>query len=193
MWNRNKKDEEEAPVRSSFGTPPEPAREAIPMSSQTAPRPDSFATRSSAVIGKSLFITGKVTGKEDLQVDGRVEGDIDLPDNRLIVGAGGHVQGGISAKEIVVYGTVQGNLTASERVEIKKNARVLGDVRAARPVIEDEAYFKGSIETMRTEQKPAPPKSVAAVAGAGGVAPATPAEQQGSLLAAQPDSRKGGA
>ena len=105
-----------------------------------------------ALIGKSLILAGKISGREDLIVDGRIEGDVDLPENKLTVGAGGHVQGGIRAREVVVYGTVHGNMEAAEKVEIKRNARVLGDMRTARPVIEEEAYFKGNIETVRVEQ-----------------------------------------
>lgn len=152
-------------------------------------------TRGAAVLGRSLLVTGHVTGKEDLVIDGRVEGDIDLPENRLTVGAAGHVQGGIRAREIVVLGTVQGNLEASERVEIKKNARVVGDLKAQRPVIEDEAYFKGNVETIRVDKpKPAPAATAEAAqaaaagqAGAGQTA-AKPA-QQGTLPNPKPELR----
>jgi cytoskeletal protein CcmA (bactofilin family) len=103
------------------------------------------------LVGKSLIVTGKISGKEDLVVDGRVEGDIDLPEHCLTIGTGGHVQGAVRAREIVVYGAVQGNMEASERIQIRRSARVIGDLRTARPVIEEEAYFKGNIETVRAE------------------------------------------
>lgn len=115
-------------------------------------------TRSAALIGKSLVLTGKISGREDLIVDGRIEGDIDLPENCLTVGAGGHVQGSIRAREIVIFGAVHGNLEAVEKVQIRRNARVVGDMRTARPVIEEEAYFKGNIETVRAEAPKAPPQ-----------------------------------
>ena len=115
-------------------------------------------TRSAALIGKSLVLTGKVSGREDLIVDGRIEGDIDLPENCLTVGAGGHVQGSIRAREIVIFGAVHGNMEAVEKVQIRRNARVIGDMRTARPVIEEEAYFKGNIETVRAEAPKAPPQ-----------------------------------
>lgn len=151
MWNKPKKDDQ--PPRPEPAQPaiPAPAREAIPTSTYPSRRPDEAVARGAALIGKSLVLTGKISGREDLVVDGRVEGDVELPENKLTVGAGGHVQGGIRAREVVVYGTVHGNMEAAEKVEIKRNARVLGDMRTARPVIEEEAYFKGNIETVRAE------------------------------------------
>lgn len=143
-----------------------------------ATRPAAEPARANSVIGKSVTIHGQLSGREDVQIEGRVEGDVELLENRCTVGAGGHVQGSIKAKEVVVYGTINGNLEASERIEIKKNARVIGDLRAARPVIEEEAFFKGNIETVRVETpKPQPvpaPRPQAAAANA--------AEGQASLL-----------
>jgi len=122
------------------------------------------------VIGKTLTVHGHLSGREDLVIDGRVEGDIELIENRLTIGAGGHVQGekGFKAREIVVFGSVNGDLEATERIEIKKNAKVVGNLRSARFVIEDEAYFKGNIDTIRTEPK------VAAAAAAGASAKPVP-------------------
>lgn len=167
MWNRSKKEEDEQPVRS-MAPAAEPVRDAYAAPAYPARRTiEDAPTRAAAVIGKSLVVTGEITGKEDLLVDGRVEGDIELLENRLTVGVGGHVEGSVRAREIVVYGVVQGNMEAGERVEIKKNAKVIGDLRASRPVIEDEAYFKGNVETIRVD----PPKQAARPA----VAPAAPA------------------
>jgi cytoskeletal protein CcmA (bactofilin family) len=90
------------------------------------------------------------------------------------------LQGKIRAREIVVYGTVQGNLQASERVEIKKHAKVIGDLKAQRPVIEDEAYFKGNVETIRAET----PKTAAASAGPQAAAPAQSAPAAASAAQA---------
>lgn len=134
--------------------------------------------RSGALIGKSLEITGEIRGAEDLVIDGRMKGDIELPDHRLTIGPSGVLHGKIRAREIVVYGSVQGNLEATERVEIKKNARVIGDLKAQRPVIEDEAYFKGNVETTRVEAaKPAAaPAAQAAQAAAGTQAAASPSQ-----------------
>jgi len=156
MWNRSKR-EEEPQLRQA---PQEPAREAIPTSTYPTRRVEEATTRAAAVIGKTIMVQGTISGKEDLLVDGRLDGDIDLPENRLTVGPGGHIEGRIRAREIVIHGVVQGNLEASERVEIRKNAKVIGDLKACRPVIEDEAYFKGNVETIRVDPpkqaKPAP-------------------------------------
>lgn len=130
------------------------------------------SVRSGALIGKSLEVTGKIRGAEDLVIDGKLEGDVELPEHRLTVGPSGVLQGKIRAREIVVYGSVQGNLEASERVEIKKHAKVIGDLKAQRPVIEDEAYFKGNVETIRAETpKPAPAQPQAKAAAAAQAAP----------------------
>ncbi|MEJ5366958.1 MAG: polymer-forming cytoskeletal protein [Bryobacteraceae bacterium] len=146
---------------------------------------DFGSVRAGALIGKSLEIVGKIRGAEDLVIDGKMEGDVELPDHRLTVGPSGVLHGKIRAREIVVFGSVQGNLEATERVEIKKHAKVIGDLKAQRPVIEDEAYFKGNVETVRTESpKPAPAAPQAAAAPA---APqASPA--QAGLSAAAPSA-----
>jgi cytoskeletal protein CcmA (bactofilin family) len=181
MWHRKKEEE----VTTRAGSPAEPtpnagSREAIPMSTfPTAKRIDEATIRAAAVIGKSLVIVGKISGREDLVVDGKVEGDIDLPENRLTIGPGGNIQGAVRAREIVVYGTIQGNLEASEKVEIKRNARVMGDLKASRPVIEDEAYFKGNVETIRVEAPKPPPKPAA-----------PPAEPQQPLIQPGPESKR---
>ncbi len=190
MWNRNKK-EEDLPQRSSIApAAAEPAREAIPLTTYPTRTAEYGSTRGGAVLGRSILITGRVSGKEDLVIDGRVEGDIDLPENRLTVGASGHVQGGIRAREIVVHGTVHGNLEASERVEIKKNARVMGDLKAQRPVIEDEAYFKGNVETIRVDKpKPAPAPAAEAAAPAQPAPPARAAAAGAQHSDAKPESR----
>jgi len=149
------------------------------MNTYASRSPEYGSTRSTAMIGKSLVLKGTIQGKEDLVIDGRLDGDVELPEHRLTVGQTGHVQGSIKAREIVILGSVQGNLEASERVEIKKNARVVGDLRAMRPVIEDEAYFKGNVETIRVD---APKPAVKAAAAAPHAA-----ETQPSLLVKEPE------
>ncbi len=167
MWNRSKKETEETASRTSAQPSSDFGREAIPTSPYATRQSEYAATRSAAVIGKSLVITGQIRGQEDLVIDGRLDGDVELPEHRLTIGATGHLQGNVRAREIVILGTVQGNLEASERVEIKRNAKVIGDLKAQRPVIEDEAYFKGSVETIRVDSpKPAAKPQAAATAAA---------------------------
>jgi cytoskeletal protein CcmA (bactofilin family) len=123
--------------------------------SAAAPRPAVAAsTADQAKIGKSLVIKGEVTGSESLYIDGRVEGSINLAGNRVTVGRNGVVAANINAREIVVLGKVRGNLTASDRVDIRSDGSLTGDVVAARISIEDGAFFKGGIDIRKGGQKP---------------------------------------
>jgi cytoskeletal protein CcmA (bactofilin family) len=97
-------------------------------------------------------IKGEVTGSESLYIDGRVEGSINLSGNRVTVGRNGVVAANINAREIVVLGKVRGNLTASDRVDIRSDGSLTGDVVAARISIEDGAYFKGGIDIRKGGQ-----------------------------------------
>jgi cytoskeletal protein CcmA (bactofilin family) len=136
---------------------PEPARPAPPASTPTAfdpgARPAAGGSSSPAVasgeqatIGKSLVVKGEVSGSESLFIDGKVEGAINLPGNRVTVGRNGAVAANITAREVVVLGKVRGNISASDRVDIRSEGSLTGDVAAARISIEDGAYFKGGID-----------------------------------------------
>jgi cytoskeletal protein CcmA (bactofilin family) len=124
-----------------------------------APRPVTTTTSDQATIGKSLVIKGEVTGSESLYIDGRVEGSINLSGNRVTVGRNGVVAANINAREIVVLGKVRGNLTASDRVDIRSDGSLTGDVVAARISIEDGAFFKGGIDIRKAGAKPEEVKS----------------------------------
>jgi cytoskeletal protein CcmA (bactofilin family) len=108
----------------------------------------------SVSIGKSIVIKGEVSGSEDLTIEGQVEGKIELREHILSVGASGRVQAHIVAKAIVVHGEVTGNLTAAEKVEIRENGAVEGDIVAPRVAIADGAKFRGSIDMRRDEPSP---------------------------------------
>ena len=163
---------------SSSSTPtPEPARPAAPAApAYEPPRPASTSTSSAgeqATIGKGLFIKGEITGSESLYIDGKIEGTINLPGNRLTVGRNGQVNAAINAREIVVLGKVKGNVAATDRVDIRAEGALTGDVSAARISIEDGAFFKGGIDIKKPDAKaeakvapaaaPEPAKAVAAV------------------------------
>jgi cytoskeletal protein CcmA (bactofilin family) len=145
--------EPERPTTQTSNMPP-PISETTPSSS--APRTVVTATTADqATIGKSLVIKGEVTGSESLYIDGRVEGSINLAGNRVTVGRNGVVSANINAREIVVLGKVRGNLTASDRVDIRSDGSLTGDVVAARISIEDGAFFKGGIDIRKGgQQKP---------------------------------------
>jgi len=152
------------PERPTSSTPSAPAMTA--SDPVAAPRPVTTTTADQATIGKSLVIKGEVTGSESLYIDGRVEGSINLSGNRVTVGRNGVVAANINAREIVVLGKVRGNLTASDRVDIRSDGSLTGDVIAARISIEDGAYFKGGIDIRKGGQAKAngEDKSVSAVA-----------------------------
>ena len=125
------------------------------------------AGRGAASIGKSVTIKGQIFSREDLMVDGEIEGAIELNDHRLTVGPNGRVRAGIKAREIVVLGTIDGNVEALDKIDIRKDAKLVGDIKTARIIIEDGAYFKGSIDIVKNETpKPASPKPQAAATAA---------------------------
>ncbi len=123
-----------------------------------------------AHIGKSVVVKGELSGSEDLYLDGEVEGSIELRSHSLTIGPNGKVRANVSAKEVVIHGKVEGNIRGSERVELRKSAVLNGDIATQRIVIEDGAFFKGSIDIQKAEAKQEPAKTVAASA-----APSTPA------------------
>jgi cytoskeletal protein CcmA (bactofilin family) len=111
------------------------------------------ADRATARLGSSLHVKGEISGNEDLVIDGSVEGLVQLDERKLTVGATAKVTADIIAREVVVYGTVKGNLRAKDRIEIKKDGSVVGDLTTSRISIEDGAYFKGSIEIDKSTEK----------------------------------------
>jgi cytoskeletal protein CcmA (bactofilin family) len=149
MWT--KQPQSEAPSYSPSPVPPAPAA-STPQSANYAARPSAPSARNVACLGETIEVKGKISGEEDLQVDGKVEGPISLQGQRLTVGRTGQLNSEVNAREVVVYGKVHGNLRASDRVEIKKDGSVTGDVITARISIEDGAFFKGRIEIERGKQ-----------------------------------------
>jgi cytoskeletal protein CcmA (bactofilin family) len=161
MWG-NKKPETPQPGQPEsknipVNPPPKPAAatwEGTTAMSTDAMRPlGATADRSTARLGPSLHVKGEISGNEDLVIDGSVEGLVQLDERKLTVGATAKVTADIIAREVVVYGTVKGNLRAKDRIEIKKDGSVNGDLTTARIMIEDRAYFKGSIEIDKTSEK----------------------------------------
>jgi cytoskeletal protein CcmA (bactofilin family) len=108
--------------------------------------------RATARLGASLQVKGEISGDEDLQIDGTVEGLVNLQDRKLTVGTAAKVTADIAAREVIVYGSVKGNLRARDRIEIKKDGSVVGDLTTARIMIEDGAYFKGAIEIEKSSE-----------------------------------------
>lgn len=159
------------------------------MSTTPFKSPEADSSRSSATIGKAVKIIGQIFSKEDLYVDGDVEGTIECQDNKLTIGPNGKLQAGVRAREVIVLGQIKGNVEANDRIDIRKDARLVGDIKTARIVIEDGAYFKGSIDIVKPDAakaaaasqqpggsvnmpKPAAPVTSAPVASAPVAAPA---------------------
>ena len=99
-----------------------------------------------ARIGKSIVIRGEVKGGEDLIIDGRVEGTVQLAENRLTVGPNADVAADLSARDVLVLGKVKGNINASGRVELRAGCQLVGDIRAYRLVVEDNAGVRGKVD-----------------------------------------------
>ncbi len=131
---------------------PEPVLPALRPNVRTAA---SASVQSS--IGKDLVIVGEITGADSLEslfIEGRVEGAINLPSSRVTVGVNGQVKAGIAARDIVVMGTILGNLTASNRVDIRAAGSVTGEVSASRISIEEGAFFKGKLDITAAGTEP---------------------------------------
>lgn len=114
-----------------------------------------------AHIGKSVVIKGELSGSEDLFFDGEVEGTIQLSGNSLTVGPNGRIRANINAREVVILGKVNGNVQATERFELRQTGQLNGDVTTARIVIEDGAFFKGSVEIQKAEKQETKPSVTA--------------------------------
>ena len=106
-------------------------------------------------LGQSIALHGEISGKEDLLVEGQLEGTVNLPDHCVTVGAHGEVKAEVHARQVIVLGALTGNITAREKVEIRKTGQVVGDLVAAAVAIEDGAYFKGSIDIQREQNQDA--------------------------------------
>jgi len=155
MWNKQQtQTQPQAPAAPPPLAQASPAASAaaspasvIAFGAPAAPRPATpTSTRSSARLGSGLHIKGQLTGTEDLQIDGKVDGPISLNGHQLTVGPTAVLTSEIHAGEVIVYGKVIGNLYAKDRVDVKTDGSVVGDISTARISIEDGAHFKGRIE-----------------------------------------------
>src|SRR5271169_4181646 len=156
VWNRRK--EEEFAIKPLTGppAPSELAKEGIPMSTLPGRSSEShYDAARTAVLGKSVIVKGQIFSREDLTIDGEVEGTVELQEHRLTIGPNGKVRASVKARELVVLGTIHGNVETTDKIDIRKEAKLVGDIKTARIVIEDGAYFKGNIDIMRPEVRPA--------------------------------------
>jgi cytoskeletal protein CcmA (bactofilin family) len=157
MWNRRKEDEYLPKPASAPPTPSELAKEGIPMTTlpgRNASEPHLDTHRGQAVLGKSVIVKGQIYSREDLTIDGEVEGTVELQEHRLTIGPNGKVSASVKARELVVLGTIHGNVETTDKIDIRKEAKLVGDIKTARVVIEDGAYFKGNIDIVRAVEAP---------------------------------------
>ncbi len=191
MWNRRKEEDLVPKPASAPPTPSVLAKEGIPMSTlpgRTSSEPHFDSPRGgTAVLGKSVIVKGQIFSREDLTIDGEVEGTVELQEHRLTVGPNGKVMASIKAREIVVLGTIHGNVETTDKIDIRKEANLVGDIKTARIVIEDGAYFKGNIDIVRAEA----PRPVPAPAPKPQPVPAaTPAANAPALVAGAGDHKR---
>ena len=129
-----------------------------PMTDTIRKEPASMAShQAQTIMGRSVILRGDLSGGEDLLIEGQLEGTINLEDHCLTVGQNGRVTAEIHARQVVILGSVQGNITAGEKIDIRKSGHVVGDLVSAGIAIEEGAYFKGSIDILRGEA-PAEPR-----------------------------------
>jgi len=200
MWNR-KKDDDFGLAKPVAGppAPSELAKEGIPMS--TLPGRSSSASSSephyeptrNAVLGKSVIVKGQIYSREDLTIDGEVEGTVELQEHRLTIGPNGKVRASVKARELVVLGTIHGDVETTDKIDIRKEAKLVGDIKTARIVIEDGAYFKGNIDIVRPEAAARPaaaptPKPAASVTPS--ASSSASAAGSGPAVAAAADSKR---
>jgi cytoskeletal protein CcmA (bactofilin family) len=184
MWKRD-----ESVKPATPGAPPAPPAPAAPVSASAArTEPRTQIERDQVNIGKSVVIKGELSGSEDLTIEGHVEGKIDLRENVLTIGPNGKIKAALSAKSIIVLGEVVGNVTASEKVDIRDHGSVEGDIASPRVAIAEGAHFRGSVDMQRGGVKGQQPTPNAKPANA------TPAPANANANAhAQPQPQKLGA
>ncbi len=127
-------------------------KSAKPITEATLSEPSSSTSnQGQTILGRSIVLRGELSGTEDLVIEGQFDGNISAQDNSLTVGPQGHVKAEVRARRVVIHGSVSGNISAREKIEIRKSGHVEGDLMAASIAIEDGAYFKGGIEILRED------------------------------------------
>jgi cytoskeletal protein CcmA (bactofilin family) len=163
MWKRDEAVKPAGPAGSGPGQPtsvntPPAATESIRTTSAPS-EPLRGMEKTTVNIGKSVVIKGELNGSEDLTIEGQVDGKIELRQNVLTIGPNGRIKAQVFAKSVVILGEVTGNVTATEKVDIRDNGSVDGDIAAPRVAIAEGAHFRGSIDMQKTGAKPAEHKA----------------------------------
>ena len=174
MWKRD--EAVKPPVPTGSGPAPSVGAPPIAESVRTPNEPQRGMERTTVNIGKSVIIKGELSGSEDLTIEGQVDGKIELRQNVLTIGPNGRIKAQVFAKSVIILGEVTGNVTATEKVDIRDNCSVDGDIAAPRVAIAEGAHFRGSIDMQKAgtgtkpaekvDAKPAAPAPHPAQAGA---------------------------
>ena len=157
MWKRDDA-AKPAPPAATGAAPapaPVPASSGVDTPSTRPTAAQQGLERTAVNIGKSVVIKGELNGSEDLTIEGQVEGKIELRQNVLTIGPNGKIKAQVFAKSVIILGEVTGNVTATEKVDIRDNGSVDGDIAAPRVAIAEGAHFRGSIDMQRAGAKPA--------------------------------------
>lgn len=179
MWNKRKEEEYTPRPLSEHSFPPAAANDERPPA--PAPHAPTAPARvvepepsrgGSAMIGKSVTIRGQIAAREDLTIDGEVEGTIEAQEHRIVIGPNGRVRATVKAREVIILGQLFGNVEAGDKAELRRDGKLVGDVRTMRIAIEDGAWFKGSIDIVRQEAPKVQPRPPASATTSG--APAQP-------------------
>jgi cytoskeletal protein CcmA (bactofilin family) len=180
MWKRDEA------VRPTTGQPAAAPQQPPAPTGTPSPRPEvSHRMEKDVVnIGKSVVIKGELNGSEDLTIEGQVEGTIQLRDHVLTIGPNGRIKAQVFAKAVIVLGEVTGNVTASDKVDIRENGSVDGDIVSPRVAIAEGAHFRGSVDMQRKAAAAAQSKPAAASAAATQPAPAVAAATAGQRVGA---------
>ncbi|HEU4416706.1 MAG TPA: polymer-forming cytoskeletal protein [Candidatus Angelobacter sp.] len=194
MWKPRPEDSKPMSMNPSQPSQPVPPLAAAATSTPVVPAPHKETPKLNdshradvGHIGKSVQIRGELTGSEDLYLDGEIEGTIDLRDHSLIIGPNGKIKAGITARDLIVHGKVEGNIAATGRVELRKSCTLIGDVSTQRIVIEDGAFFKGAIDIK--EQAKAEARKPLAVAMAAGASSSSSSSSTSAGYSASPSAQ----
>jgi cytoskeletal protein CcmA (bactofilin family) len=145
MWERRKSESASVPN-------PAPAPEPIRTGPPTAPAPRPEPASQGTAIGKAVTIIGDIESAEDLYVDGEVKGNLNVRSSRLTIGPNGKAQSDVKAREVIIHGKVQGNVEATQKITIRREGSLVGNIKTTGIIIEDDAYFKGSIDIVRNKE-----------------------------------------
>lgn len=156
MWNKAKDEPvsrpQPEPIRGAAPQPAAPPAMPVQSTPRASIQPSVQAAGQTATIGPSMNIKGEIRSREELLVDGEVEGLLESQ-SLLTVGPNGKVRANIKAREVVIFGSVRGDVEVTDKLAIREQGSLIGNIKSAGISIDDGAYFKGSIDIVRPDPK----------------------------------------